>query len=236
MAVVPRLAARTSTDSPPTTKLPSSELTSPAADVPVLPLIRIRRELEMFSARRNKVNSNRVVGNEVNSTGRNRYRDTTNTITDTRMSVTIRKSSTNPGSGVISGITMASMASGTTSSPSVSRGRFSSHFGRLPAVPGAAMALVGVMLSRHPPVHQLEDVGQNFGHRAVEMRRDLLADFDGFVKRLRQRRILHDRHLMLDRYLPDAQRQVVLALGNHQRRRHAVHVVSDGHGEVRRVD
>src|SRR5664279_517527 len=135
----------------------------------------------MFSARRNNVNSNRVLGNEVNSTGRTRYRATISTITDTRMSVTINRSRTNFGSGVIRAITMASTANGTTSSPNVSMGRFSIHFGRLPAVPGAAMALAGVMLSRHPSVHESENVGQNFRHRPVQVRRDLLPDFDGFV-------------------------------------------------------
>ena len=42
----------------------------PAADVPVLPFSRIRRDDEMFSDRRKSVNSSSVVGNEVNSTGR----------------------------------------------------------------------------------------------------------------------------------------------------------------------
>src|ERR1017187_6354213 len=157
----------------------------------------------MLSARRNNVSNNRVVGKEVNSTGRTRHRDTIRTITDTRMSVTIRKSRIIPGSGVINAITMASTAKGTSSPPSGSMGRFSFHFGRL-AVPGAAIALEGVMLSRHPSVHEFENVGQDFGHRAVEMRRNLLPDFDRFVKRLRQRRILDDRHLVLDRLLPDA--------------------------------
>src|ERR1035441_6840125 len=163
------------TQFPPTTKLPNAPITSPAADVPVLPLIRIKRELEIFSARRNNVSNNSVVGNEVNSTGRTRYKDTISTITDTRMSVTIRKSRTNPGSGVISAITMASIASGTTSSPSVSMGRSRIHFGRMLAVPGAAMALEGVLLSRHPPVHEFENVGQDLGYRAVEMRRDQIG-------------------------------------------------------------
>src|SRR5260370_16666217 len=177
----------------------------------------MRRELEMFSDRRNNVSSNRVVVNEVNSTGRTRYRDTISTTTETRISITISKSRRNPGSGVIRAITMASIASGTTSSPSVSMGRFSIHFGRLLAVPGAAMAFDGVMLSRHPSVHELENVGQNFGHRAVQMRRNLLSDFDRFVERLRQRRILDDRHLVLDRLLPDAHCQVVLALADPHR-------------------
>src|ERR1019366_2964138 len=168
------------TQFPPTTKLPNAPITSPAADVPVLPLIRIKRELETFSARRNNVSNNRVVGKEVNSTGRIRYRDTISTITDTRMSVTIRKSRTSAGSGVISAITMASTASGTTSPPSVSMGRSSIHFGRLLALPGAAMAFAGVTLSRHPSVHEFENVGQDFGHRAVEMRRDLLPHFHRF--------------------------------------------------------
>ena len=57
---------------PPTTKLPNAPMTWPAAAVPVLPLSRISREEEMFSASRNSVSSSRVVGKEVNSTGRTR--------------------------------------------------------------------------------------------------------------------------------------------------------------------
>src|SRR5215471_11765794 len=190
----------------------------------------------MFRASRNSVSNNSVVGNEVNSTGRTRYRDTIKTMTEMRMSTTINRSSTNPGSGVISATTIASMAIGTTNWPSVSIGRSVIHFGRLPPDAGGAMVFEGVMLSRLPSVHQFEDVCQDLRHGSIKMRWNLLSDLDALVERLCQWRILDDRHLMLDRLLAYAQRQEVLALGDYQRRRHIVHVIAYGNCEMRRVD
>ena len=111
--------------------------------VPVLPLSRISRDEEMFSASRNSVSSSSVVGNEVNSTGRTRYSETISTVTDIRMSVTISRSSTKPGSGVIRATTMPSTASGTA----ISAERRSSGSACHPAGQraGAGMALAGVM-------------------------------------------------------------------------------------------
>src|ERR1043166_1668836 len=172
-------------------------MTSPAAEVPVFPLSRIRRDDEMLSARRKSVNRSSVVGNEVNSTGRTRYSETMSTVTDTRRSITISRSSTKPGSGVISATTMPSTASGTAISPSMPPVRVCSHL--RPEDPGAARVLEGVIVSaRQLSVHQLEYVGQNLGYRAVEVRRDLLPHVDGLIKRPRQRWIFDDRHLVLD--------------------------------------
>src|ERR1035438_3520541 len=177
----------------------------------------------MFSASRNNVSNSSVVGNDVNSTGRTRYSETIMTVIDISRSVTISRSSTKPGSGVISAITIPSTASGTAN------WRNSSSAGARPQPgdpaaagnpAGAAMVFAGVMsLAGEPPVHEFEDVRQNLRHRAVQMRRDLLPHFHRLVQRLRQRRILDDRYLVFHGLLPDPQRQIVLALGHHHRRR-----------------
>src|SRR5437016_4606180 len=135
-----------------------------------------------------------------------------------RISVTISRSRMKRGSGVMSANTIPSTASGTAISPRLDRGRNSDHFH------GGVKALEGVINSaRQPPIHELEDVGQNLGHGAIEMRRNLLADLYGFVKRLRQGLVFDDGHLIFYAPLTNAKGQVVLALGNHQRRRHGLH-------------
>src|SRR6266542_721442 len=96
-------------------------MTSPAADVPVLPFIRMRRVEEMFKDSRNSVSSSKVDGNTLKSTGRRIYIATIVTTTDTITSVTIRMSSTNGGRGVINATTMASTAIGTARSRSTAR-------------------------------------------------------------------------------------------------------------------
>ena len=75
----------------------------------------------MFSASRNSVSNSSVVGNTLNSTGRPMYIATIITMTDIMMSITIRKSSTKLGSGVISAMTIAKTAMGTASSPALDR-------------------------------------------------------------------------------------------------------------------
>src|ERR1700722_6110824 len=122
------------------------------------------------------------------------------------MSVTISRSSTKPGSGVMSATTIASTASGTASSLSALSGMPANIFETL----GAVSALAGLItLTRQLSVHQFVYVGQNFGHRAIELRRNLLPDLSRFVERLRQRRVLDNRHLVFDGPLLDAQRQIV---------------------------
>ena len=108
----------------------------------MLPFSRISRDEEMFRASRNSVSSSRVVGNDVNSTGRIRYSETISTITDIRMSVTISRSSTKPGSGVISATTMPSTASGTAICAELRRG---SSCPATRGAAGAARCLAGVM-------------------------------------------------------------------------------------------
>src|SRR6266849_1588698 len=82
----------------------------------------MRREEEMLSARRNKVISNSVVGNTLNSTGRMMYMETISTITDIMMSVTKKKSSRKLGMGAMSARMMASTAMGTAISLHEKRG------------------------------------------------------------------------------------------------------------------
>src|SRR6202167_881929 len=119
------------------------------------------------------------------------------------MSVTISRSRMNPGSGVISATTIASTASGTASSLSVLRDAAANRFVFL----GGASAGAEVISSTgEPAVHELVDVSQNLRYRAIQLRRNLLSHFGRLVERLRQRRILHDRHLILDGLLFDAQR------------------------------
>src|SRR5580704_13626590 len=116
-------------------------MTSPAAEVPVLPFKRIKRDDETLRARRNSVSKSNVVGNDVNSTGRTRYSDTISTVTEAMISVTISRSRTKPGSGVISATTMANTASGTASSLSALSGTAANIFEIL----GAASALAGLI-------------------------------------------------------------------------------------------
>jgi len=56
---------------------------------------------------------------------------------------------------------------------------------------------------RQTPVHEAVDIRQDFRHGAVQIGGDLLADLRGLVKRLRQRRVLDNRHLMLQGDLAD---------------------------------
>src|SRR5690242_2304018 len=99
------------------------------------------------------------------------------------MSVTINRSNTKEGSGVMSAITIASMASGTTSSPSFCIGRARIHA----AAAEDGMVFEGVMgLAGQSAFHEFENVRENFGDRAVEVRRNLLADIDRFIEGLRQ--------------------------------------------------
>src|ERR1700722_12858861 len=121
------------------------------------------------------------------------------------MSVTISRSSTKPGSGVISATTIASTASGTASSLSALSGMPANILETL----GAVSALAGLIaLTRQLSVHKFVDIGQNFRHCTIKLRRNFLPHFGRFVERLRQRRVLDNRHLIFDGLLLDAQRQV----------------------------
>src|SRR5258706_4963382 len=106
---------------PPTTKFQKASMTCPAARVPELPCSKMRREEEMFSARRNSVISSRVVGKTLNSTGRVICIETSITITERVMFALIRRSRTKDGSGVIIARTIPKTASGTPNSASVPR-------------------------------------------------------------------------------------------------------------------
>src|SRR5690242_12847901 len=111
----------------------------------------------MFSARRKSVSSSNVVGKDVNSTGRTRYSETIRTVTDARMSVTIRRSRMKPGRGVIRAMTIARTAIGTAISRRSSRGRARIQAG----LAEAGMALAGVT-DLLASFHEFEDVGQDF--------------------------------------------------------------------------
>lgn len=86
-----------------------------------MPLSRIRREDETFSARRNSVISSRVVGKTLNSTGRVTYIPTSKIITLSVMLAEINRSTRNGGIGTTMARTMPSTALGTASSPHGSR-------------------------------------------------------------------------------------------------------------------
>src|SRR5580692_4548336 len=96
-------------------------MTWPAAEVPVFPLSRIRRDEETLRASRKSVSSNSTVGKTLNSTGRPMYMATIITMTDIIRSNTIRMSSRKLGSGVMRAITMRRTAMGTPSSPTLER-------------------------------------------------------------------------------------------------------------------
>jgi hypothetical protein len=76
-----------------------------------------------------------VVGKTLNSTGLRMYMATIITTTDIMMSVTMRTSSTTPGSGVIRAITMPRTAMGTPSSFQLANASFHGA--------GAAIAFAG---------------------------------------------------------------------------------------------
>ena len=92
----------------------------------------------------------------------------------------------------------------------------------------------------HAAIHQPVDIGQNLGHGAVQMSRNLLADLDRGVQGARQGRIFDDGNLVVQRPLADAQRQIVLPLGHYAWRRCRtggnVHGISDRHRVVGGVD
>src|SRR6516225_9172182 len=127
------------------------------------------------------------------------------TVTDIRMSVTMSRSSMKPGRGVTRAITIASTATGTAISRSVETGIIFKN------PPGCGNAFAGVIWSvGESPVHEFEDIGQDFRYRAIQMRRNLLSDIHGFVQRLRQRWVLDDRNVVFECNPSDAQREVIL--------------------------
>src|SRR5262249_22640961 len=99
-----------------TTKFPNASMTSPAALVPVFPLMRMRRDDEMLSARRNRVSRRREVGKTLNSTGLTIYIETSSTITEMVIFALMRMSRRNDGMGAIMASTMPSTERGTLSS------------------------------------------------------------------------------------------------------------------------
>ncbi len=107
-----------------------------------------------------------------------------------------------------------------------------------PASLGAAAGACGAgdaIAGRRAIFLQLVDIGEDLRDGAVEGGRNLLAYFNRLVQRLRQRRILDDRNQVLDRELADPQRQIVLALGHHDRRPHGLDVIADCYGKMRRI-
>src|SRR5271170_8434419 len=119
-------------------------MTWPAAEVPVFPLSRMRRDDDTLSARRNSVSNNRTVGKTLNSTGRPIYMATIITMTDIMRSSTIRKSRMKLGSGVIRAITIISTAMGTPSSLRLDRFNAASGFAAAGPV-GAVVARAGTI-------------------------------------------------------------------------------------------
>src|SRR6266851_5132257 len=91
-------------------------MTWPAARVPALPWIRIKRVEEILSARRKSVSSKRVVGKTLNSTGLVIYIETSSTITEMVMLALISTSSKKAGMGAIIAKTIPKTASGTVRS------------------------------------------------------------------------------------------------------------------------
>src|SRR5579862_6944087 len=136
------------------------------------------------------------------------------TVTDTMMSATISRSRIKPGRGVIRAITMPRTATGTAISRSMFKGRALSHGAETafwPGRPGAATGFAGdIGLPGEPSVHEFEDIRQDFGHGAIEVRGNLLAHVDHFVERLRERGVLDDGDLVVDGDLADAPGQIVL--------------------------
>ncbi len=88
---------------------------------------------------------------------------------------------------------------------------------------GAALAQLGL--------HALAvEVGENRGHRRIEVDRNRLADLDRAVERAGQRRVLDDRHSGPARLRLDLFGQQVPALGHHLGRLHGGKVETQGHG------
>src|SRR5262249_31443665 len=118
-----------------------------------LPLSKISRDEEIFSASRYSVNNRSVVGKTVKSTARRTYTATIITITDSMMSTTRRKSSSAPGIGVMSATTVPTTAMGTPISPSADdnargRGEFGLGTARLACATVLLRLRCGALLQR----------------------------------------------------------------------------------------
>jgi cytolysin (calcineurin-like family phosphatase) len=69
----------------------------------------------------------------------------------------------------------------------------------------------GVIHRRAGAIHQLENVGQDFGYRTVKMRWYLLPDFHGLIQCLREGRILNDWYQIFNGTLANARGEVIFA-------------------------
>ncbi len=102
------------TNSPPMTNCANAAMTSPAACSPFWPLARISRVEAMLSDRRNSVDSSKIDGNEVNSSGFLIISAVTSTRIENVIEIASNKSSSTGGSGTSM---MARMPSTPTASP-----------------------------------------------------------------------------------------------------------------------
>src|SRR5262245_54017363 len=117
------------------------------------------------------------------------------------MSTDSSRSSSSVGSGTIISSTTASTATGAI--------RWLARIGEA----------VGSAISQHQ-LFDAHEIREHFGHRAKEWGGNRLADLGGAKERLRERLVLDDGHAVRASLGADAKRDVIGALGEHDRRGH----------------
>ena len=107
--------------------------------------------------------------------------------------------------------------------------------GRLRPARAPGCGLAGAPLA-HLGLHPLAvEIGQNGGHRGIEIDRNRLAHLDRAVERAGQRRVLDDRHSRPARLGLDLLGQQIPSLGQHLGRFHGGEIKAQCHGIVRGI-
>src|SRR4051812_9607442 len=110
----------------------------------------------------------------------------------------IRKSSRNGGKGIIIAITMARTPAGTSKSSQCGSAAAVAGLDGAPAITAGDPALwtalgtagseaIGLEATAEPSIRQAINISEHLGHRTVERRGYLLADFGGPIERPSQR-------------------------------------------------
>src|SRR5882672_3417245 len=208
-------------------------MTFPAAVAPSFPCSRIRRLLAMFNEIRNNVRNNSNVGKTENCAGRNMYSEESNTITPSVMLTARSRSSTTAGTGTIITKISVTVATGTT------------QLVEELCVKALEAALISLPHSRRTPgggprgLHRVPQTclrpvqkGQYFRNGRVQLCGNGLAHFRGAVESLSERRVFHDGDAVPAGDLPDADRDLIHALGHNHRRGHALRTIFQRHGKM----
>src|SRR6202158_5236701 len=190
----------------------------------------------MFSEILNNVRNKSNVGKTENWDGRRIYSEDSNTTTPSVILVARSKSSTTAGTGTIITKTSATVATGTT--------QFVEEF----CVKGLGAALISPLHSRRRPgggprglnrsaqacLRPIQK-GQDLRDSRIQLGGNGLAHARGAVKRLSERRVFHDGGAVPAGDFPDAERNVIHALGHNHRRGHGLRTIFQRHGKMFRV-